>query len=80
MGSPQESNRNPDASIIALVLLLALLWGGNSVAIKIGLQDIPPLALAGFRFIIGLIAVTGWALWQRVRIRMEPGEFVPLIY
>ena len=80
MESTQGSNRNPDASIVALVLLLALLWGGNSVAIKIGLQDIPPLALAGFRFIIGLAAVTGWALWQRVRIRLEPGELVPLIY
>ena len=80
MESTQGSNRNPDASIVALVLLLALLWGGNSVAIKIGLQDIPPLALAGFRFIIGLAAVTGWARWQRVRIRLEPGELVPLIY
>jgi drug/metabolite transporter (DMT)-like permease len=80
MASPQSVNRNPDASIVALVLLLALLWGGNSVAIKIGLQDIPPLALAGFRFIIGIAAVTGWALWQRVRIRLEPGELVPLIY
>ncbi len=78
--SSQESNRNPDAGIIALVLLLAMLWGGNSVAIKIGLEDFPPLMLAGLRFIIGIAAVTGWALFQRVRIRMEPGEFVPLIY
>lgn len=78
--STQESNRNPDAGIIALVLLLALLWGGNSVAIKIGLEDIPPLMLAGFRFVIGIAAVTGWALFQRVRIRMEPGELVPLLY
>lgn len=80
MASTQDSNRNPDVSIVALVLLLALLWGGNSVAIKIGLQDIPPLALAGFRFVIGIIAVTGWALLQRVPIKMQPGELVPLIY
>lgn len=80
MASSQESNRNPDVSIIALVLLLALLWGGNSVAIKIGLQDFPPLALAGLRFIVGLIAVTAWARFQRVSIRMEPGELLPLIY
>ena len=57
----------PDAGIIALVLLLAMLWGGNSVAIKIGLEDFPPLMLAGLRFIIGIAAVTGWALFQRVR-------------
>ena len=78
--SSQESNRNPDAGIVALVLLLALLWGGNSVAIKIGLEDFPPLMLAGLRFIVGIAAVTGWALFQRVRIRMEPGELVPLLY
>lgn len=80
MASTQDSNRNPDVSIVALVLLLALLWGGNSVAIKIGLQDIPPLALAGFRFVIGIIAVTGWALLQRVPIKMQRGELMPLIY
>ncbi len=80
MASTTGANREPDVRIIALVLFLALLWGGNSVAIKIGLQDIPPLALAGFRFIVGLAAVTGWAWWQRVRIKLEPGELVPLIY
>ena len=80
MGASSAENREPDVSIIALVLFLALLWGGNSVAIKIGLQDIPPLALAGFRFVVGLAAVTGWAWWQRVRIKLEPGELVPLIY
>ena len=80
MASSTGANREPDAGIIALVLFLALLWGGNSVAIKIGLQDIPPLALAGFRFIIGLAAVTGWAWRQRVPIKMERGELLPLVY
>ena len=33
-----------------LNLLTAILWGGNSVSIKLGLSGIPPLCLAGMRF------------------------------
>jgi drug/metabolite transporter (DMT)-like permease len=72
-------NENPDARIIGLVLFLAMLWGGNSVSIKIGLQDIPPLSLAGFRFVLGLIAITGWTLMQRIQIRLNRGELLPLL-
>ncbi len=79
MAATPAAARNPDARIFALVVFLALLWGGNSVAIKIGLEDMPPLALAGVRFIIGLAAVTGWAWWQRVPIKLKPGEAAPLV-
>ena len=29
-----------------------MLWGGNQVAIKVGLEGMPPLAMAAARFII----------------------------
>ena len=32
-----------------LALLLSLFWGANPVAIKLGLQDAPPLRLAWMR-------------------------------
>lgn len=57
-----------------LALLAATLWGANTVAIKISLYGIPPLALAGIRFVIGMGAVLVWTLWNRVPIRMEDGE------
>ena len=70
----------PSAKIIALVLLLGLLWGGNSVSIKIGLQDVPPFALATMRFLLGFAAITLWSLHQRVQLRMNPGELLPLLF
>jgi drug/metabolite transporter (DMT)-like permease len=79
MRKSETANQQPDKKIIILVILLALLWGGNSVSIKIGLQDIPPLALAGFRFLLGLLAVGGWSVSQRIRIALNPREFLPLI-
>ena len=80
MEKTEIANEQPDAKIIALVMFLALLWGGNSVSIKIGLQDIPPLALAVLRFLLGLAAITTWARIQRIQIRMNPGELRPLMF
>src|SRR3972149_714382 len=34
---------------IAYLVFLCALWGGNMVAMKIGLQGVPPAAAAGFR-------------------------------
>ena len=77
---PEIAADQPSAKIIVLVLLLGLLWGGNSVSIKISLQDVPPFALATMRFLLGFAAITLWSLHQRVQLRMNPGELLPLIF
>jgi drug/metabolite transporter (DMT)-like permease len=51
-------------------LFLAALWGGNPVAVKIGLADAPPLRLAFFRFLVGGLVVLAYAWWRR-----QPGLF-----
>ncbi|MCZ6680854.1 MAG: DMT family transporter [Candidatus Poribacteria bacterium] len=79
MKKSEIANEQPTPKVILLVLLLALLWGGNSVSIKISLQDLPPLALAGFRFLLGLAAITIWSLSRGIRIRLNPGEMLPLM-
>ncbi|MBI1930181.1 DMT family transporter [Candidatus Poribacteria bacterium] len=79
MKKSEIANEQPTPRVIALVMLLALLWGGNSVSIKIGLQGIPPLALAGLRFLLGLAAITAWSLSQRIQMRMNRGELLPLV-
>ena len=78
MKSPEIPNEQPNAKMIAFALMFAVLWGGNSVSIKIGLQGVPPLALAGFRFLLALAAVTVWSISQRVSIRPNRGELGPL--
>ena len=71
--------RSARGNIIALALLLAFLWGGNSLAIKIGLQDFPPMALAFLRFVIGLIVIGGWALYRRIPLLLRRGELPRLL-
>jgi O-acetylserine/cysteine efflux transporter len=44
---------------IALALLVAVIWGLNFAAMKIGLESFPPLLLTGLRFLIAAVP----ALW-----------------
>ncbi|MEO6089961.1 MAG: EamA family transporter [Umezawaea sp.] len=39
----------------ALAVLVAAIWGVNFVAIKIGLQDFPPLLFSGLRFLVAAV-------------------------
>jgi drug/metabolite transporter (DMT)-like permease len=71
--------RDLDGRAIAMVLLLSALWGGNTVAVKIGVVDSPPLMLAALRFAIGGACVLGWGLWTRAPFRLGRGEGWPLL-
>ena len=77
--TPNVISEEPHGKIIALSLLLAFLWGGNSPSIKVGLQDFPPMVLAFLRFVIGLIVVGGWSLFRRVSLGLRRGELPRLI-
>jgi drug/metabolite transporter (DMT)-like permease len=65
----------------ALALLVSIIWGANPVAIKIGLEDAPPIRLAALRFLVGGIVILLWA-WQTGRLRglrVARTEWRPLI-
>jgi drug/metabolite transporter (DMT)-like permease len=66
---------------VALVLLVSVFWGGNIVAIKIGLADAPPLRLAWLRFLVGggVIALWAWATGRLAGFRIERHEWRPLL-
>ena len=68
----------PTPAVVALVTLLALLWGGNSVFIKVGLRALPPFALTAVRLALGLAVIGGWALARRLPLRLQRGELLPL--
>ena len=55
-----------------------MLWGGNQVAIKVGLEGMPPLAMAAARFAIGWFVVAAAAAVTRQRVRLDAGEWRPL--
>ncbi len=63
----------------SISLLVAILWGGNSVAIKMALSGFPPLAVASIRFFLGGFTVWVWARISGVSLKMEPGEKKPLL-
>jgi drug/metabolite transporter (DMT)-like permease len=79
MTPPSHGHRELDAGAVTMVLLLSALWGGNTVAVKIGVLDSPPLMLAALRFVIGGTCVVAWGLWTRAAFRLEPGEWRPLL-
>ncbi len=71
--------RNVDVQAAALVTLLAFLWAGNPIAIKIGLADAPPIRQAWMRFVLGGLTVLGWAWIIRTPLRIFRHEVRPLL-
>ncbi|MEE3259091.1 MAG: DMT family transporter [Candidatus Latescibacterota bacterium] len=59
----------------ALALLTSVLWGGNPVAIKMGLDGVPPAAMAGMRFALGALTVWVGALFAGIALRVPKSEW-----
>ena len=53
---------------------MAALWGGNVVALKLGLATFPPFWSAFWRMVIGLAIVGLWALLRGIPLKPQPGE------
>jgi drug/metabolite transporter (DMT)-like permease len=63
----------PSPGTILFIMFLCALWGGNMVAMKVGLQGVPPLSAAGFRFLLASGSVLLFALARRVRLTVDRG-------
>jgi drug/metabolite transporter (DMT)-like permease len=68
------SNERLTLRVACMASLMAMLWGGNNIAIKFSLTGIPPLALAGVRFLVGSLIVLAWVYMERVPLKMKAGE------
>ena len=64
--------------VVLFVLFLAMLWGGNAVSLKIGLEEFSPFASAGLRFTIGLALIAGWASANGISIKPQRHELLRL--
>ncbi|MEK6717985.1 MAG: DMT family transporter [candidate division NC10 bacterium] len=60
-------------------MFLCALWGGNMVAMKVGLQGVPPMATAGFRFLLASISIVLFARVRRVSLTVERGLWPHLL-
>ena len=63
----------PGAALFAF--LLSTIWGGNTVALKAGLDDAPPLRIGWMRFLLGSVVVLGWALATGRDLRVRRHEW-----
>ena len=60
------------------MLFLCSLWGGLSPALKIALEGLPPLAIAGIRFLLAWIGITSWCCVQKIDLLPHRKELLPL--
>lgn len=58
--------------------MVSLLWGGNLISIRIGVDSVPPLWSAFWRMALGVFFVTAWALRRGVGIWPPRRERWPL--
>jgi len=70
---PASHVRPLDAASMALVVLLSLTWGFNQPAIKLAINDIPPLIQCGTRSFLATLIVLGWMRLRGVPIAMSDG-------
>lgn len=79
MTEKEFRNEDPPGKIIVLMLFVVSLLGGGALAVKIGLQGFPPLKMALFRCILGVIVVGGAGFYYGMSLRMRFGELSRLM-
>ncbi len=75
-GLPSE---DVTVKVALLLLLLALFWGGNSVAVKIALRSTRPFILAGLRFGVGALVIGLWGVFNGIDLKVRRPEVPYLI-
>ena len=79
-GSPRDLGAAPPSwRTVTFIVFLCALWGGNMVAMKVGLQGVPPMATAGFRFLLASISIVLFARVRRVSLTVERGLWPHLL-
>ena len=71
----QYTNERPGLGAAGLALLASFLWGGTQPFIKLGLEGLPPLAMAALRFGIGWFIIAGAVRWRRTPLALSRGEW-----
>lgn len=63
-------------NVLCAILTVCLIWGGVTVAIKVGLWDAPVFGFVAARFWLGGAALWLWARWRGASLRI-PLELMP---
>ena len=79
MKQSKEKRVSPDKKGVILAFFLSILWSGNPISIKIGLEDAPPLRLGWMRFLLGGIVAILWAIYNKEKFQIQKREILPLL-
>jgi len=63
---------------IVIAFTLSMIWGGNFIALKLGMGTLPPFWSAFWRILAGVSVVLLWAWTQGVSMKLERGERGPI--
>ena len=76
MSELNSRNRPLTLAAILLASLIATFWRFNSVAVRYSVDELPPVFVAGLRFLVGAIFMVGWCRWEGSRLSLQKGEIV----
>jgi drug/metabolite transporter (DMT)-like permease len=58
--------RRPDAGVLAVFLIVAIIGGSNFVAVRFSNRELPPFWGAGARFALASLLLIAFSLWRRI--------------
>jgi drug/metabolite transporter (DMT)-like permease len=79
MTDKNDESHNLTLTAVMLASLIATLWGFNSVAVRYSVDEMPPVFVAGLRFLIGAIVMVGWCRWEGSDLRLKRVEIWPCL-
>ena len=77
----ESTLKNADMTLGAAIFTLCLcaLFGGNGVAIKLGLTGLSPFTSAGIRFSMAVCFLLLWVWYQKIPLIPGPGQWQPVL-
>lgn len=63
----------------AVALLLAALWGGTPVAVQFSVDQLPPVFVAGVRFLFAAVFMLFWCRIEGSQLWPQPGQWGPCV-
>ena len=80
--TPQQTASAPergiwDARTALGFILMTLIWGSFSIAVKIGVASIPPFLLAGMRFFLAALLLFALIAIRREKLVLPPRRSFP---
>jgi drug/metabolite transporter (DMT)-like permease len=80
MASANSFTRPLTASAFIAASLIAILWGFNAVAVRYSVDELPPVCVAGLRFLVGAVFMVGWCRWEGSNLRLRRQDVWPCLW